>query len=71
MGAGDPYPYQGGSNPFKNMLSLQGEITEEQIHLAELSGTDDPYFEAFFSGTTSIQAADKDGWVVSVTPSGG
>jgi gamma-glutamyltranspeptidase/glutathione hydrolase len=71
MGAGDPYPYQGESNPFKNMLSLQGEITEEQIHLAELSGTDDPYFEAFFSGTTSIQAADKDGWVVSVTPSGG
>ncbi|WP_288371464.1 gamma-glutamyltransferase [uncultured Algoriphagus sp.] len=71
MGAGDPYPYQGGSNPFKNMLSLQGETTEEQIHLAELSGTDDPYFEAFFSGTTSIQAADKDGWVVSVTPSGG
>lgn len=71
MGAGDPYPYQGGSNPFKNMLSLQGETTKEQIHLAELSGTDDPYFEAFFSGTTSIQAADKDGWVVSVTPSGG
>ncbi|WP_289029298.1 gamma-glutamyltransferase [uncultured Algoriphagus sp.] len=71
MGAGDPYPYQGGSNPFKNMLSLEGETTKEQIHLAELSGTDDPYFEAFFSGTTSIQAADKDGWVVSITPSGG
>ena len=27
--------------------------------------------ESFFRGTTSIQAADKDGWVVSVTPSGG
>ena len=27
--------------------------------------------DAFFRGTTSIQAADKDGWVVSVTPSGG
>ncbi len=27
--------------------------------------------EAFFRGTTSIQAADKEGWVVSVTPSGG
>jgi len=25
----------------------------------------------FFRGTTSIQAADKDGWVVSITPSGG
>jgi gamma-glutamyltranspeptidase/glutathione hydrolase len=27
--------------------------------------------DAFFRGTTSIQAADKEGWVVSVTPSGG
>ena len=27
--------------------------------------------ETFFRGTTSIQAADKEGWVVSVTPSGG
>jgi len=26
---------------------------------------------SFFRGTTSIQAADKDGWVVSITPSGG
>jgi gamma-glutamyltranspeptidase/glutathione hydrolase len=25
----------------------------------------------FFTGTTSIQAADEEGWVVSVTPSGG
>jgi gamma-glutamyltranspeptidase/glutathione hydrolase len=27
--------------------------------------------EAFFRGTTSIQAADAEGWVVSITPSGG
>ena len=27
--------------------------------------------EAFLAGTTSIQAADANGWVVSVTPSGG
>jgi gamma-glutamyltranspeptidase / glutathione hydrolase len=27
--------------------------------------------EAFYAGTTSIQAADADGWVVSITPSGG
>ena len=27
--------------------------------------------DSFFRGTTSIQAADKEGWVVSVTPSGG
>jgi gamma-glutamyltranspeptidase/glutathione hydrolase len=27
--------------------------------------------EAFYAGTTSIQAADAEGWVISVTPSGG
>jgi gamma-glutamyltranspeptidase/glutathione hydrolase len=27
--------------------------------------------EAFLAGTTSIQAADAEGWVVSITPSGG
>jgi gamma-glutamyltranspeptidase/glutathione hydrolase len=27
--------------------------------------------EAFVAGTTSIQAADAEGWVVSITPSGG
>ncbi len=27
--------------------------------------------QAFFAGTTSVQAADEQGWVVSITPSGG
>ena len=27
--------------------------------------------DSFYTGTTSIQAADADGWVVSITPSGG
>jgi gamma-glutamyltranspeptidase/glutathione hydrolase len=27
--------------------------------------------EAFYAGTTSIQAADSSGWVISITPSGG
>jgi len=35
-----------------------------------LSG-DDIYGQSFYAGTTSIQAADEEGWVVSVTPSGG
>ena len=25
----------------------------------------------FFAGTTAVQAADENGWVVSITPSGG
>jgi gamma-glutamyltranspeptidase/glutathione hydrolase len=32
---------------------------------------DENYIDALHRGTTSIEAADKDGWVVSVTPSGG
>jgi gamma-glutamyltranspeptidase / glutathione hydrolase len=32
---------------------------------------DDEYLRTFKAGTTSIQAADDKGWVVSITPSGG
>jgi len=32
---------------------------------------DSTFLDAFYSGTTSIEAADAEGWVVSVTPSGG
>jgi len=32
---------------------------------------DDDYYAHFYAGTTSIEAADDKGWVVSVTPSGG
>jgi gamma-glutamyltranspeptidase / glutathione hydrolase len=58
---GDPYPFQGGKNPYLGFLEGWGERTEPAAkNLA-----------AFFRGTTSIQAADEAGWVVSVTPSGG
>jgi gamma-glutamyltranspeptidase/glutathione hydrolase len=57
---GDPYPYEGKSNPFKKLLEAwpPGKGKEPQP-------------EDFWTGTTSIQAADEAGWVVSVTPSGG
>ena len=71
---GDPYPFQGGENPFTDLLErwtpippaadAEGEGSWQQ----SLVSTPD---EAFVAGTTSIQAADADGWVVSVTPSGG
>ena len=32
---------------------------------------DTAFTDAFYAGTTSIEAADSEGWVVSVTPSGG
>ncbi|HVI44343.1 MAG TPA: gamma-glutamyltransferase [Chitinophaga sp.] len=33
--------------------------------------TDSAYRDRLWRGTTSVEAADKDGWVVSITPSGG
>ena len=39
---------------------------------ARAPASDDQAFEEdFYAGTTSIQAADAEGWVVSITPSGG
>lgn len=32
---------------------------------------DEMYMDRLWRGTTSVEAADKDGWVVSITPSGG
>jgi gamma-glutamyltranspeptidase/glutathione hydrolase len=66
-GPGDPYPFQGGANPFRELLEGWGGEREEQ-GTAPRSGDHDANFVA---GTTSIVAADAAGWVVSATPSGG
>jgi gamma-glutamyltranspeptidase/glutathione hydrolase len=71
---GDPYKFQDGDNPFLDLLKDWNPIPPAAEALGEdgfqqtFMMTDD---EAFIAGTTSIQAADKEGWVVSVTPSGG
>jgi gamma-glutamyltranspeptidase/glutathione hydrolase len=71
---GDPYPFQGGTNPFPALLQKWGTPGTDQQALAHeqpnRAGTRS-FVEGFTAGTTSIQAADKEGWVVSVTPSGG
>ncbi len=67
---GDPYPFEGKKNPYLHLLEKwtnTGEKKVENMSREELAAHD----EEFFTGTTSIQAADKEGWVVSVTPSGG
>ncbi|MFU8877442.1 MAG: gamma-glutamyltransferase family protein, partial [Wenzhouxiangellaceae bacterium] len=71
---GDPYPFQGQTNPFEE---LRRAWTPEPPE-AEALGVEGfqqanvmSHDEGFLAGTTSIQAADADGWVVSVTPSGG
>jgi gamma-glutamyltranspeptidase / glutathione hydrolase len=63
---GDPYPYQGGKNPYLNYLAAWHSRMPAQppITMAEFDRT-------FRLGTTSIQAADASGWAISVTPSGG
>lgn len=120
VGPGDPYPYQGEVNPFRDLLDAWTpnpsflreppgtRATQEGADAGAGNGTgignggggggrtgsgngagegvgahgssqqdlrdgfepwdpDDP----FYRGTTAIQTADADGWVVSVTPSGG
>jgi gamma-glutamyltranspeptidase/glutathione hydrolase len=69
---GDPYPYQGAANPWRTLLekwhTVPGEATGAPAHDRTTSMT---YDEAFHAGTTSVVAADAEGWVVSMTPSGG
>ena len=67
---GDPYPFQGGANPYLHLIEGWHDVTAEES-TNEMLGSDLSFEEAFRRGTTSIQAADADGWVVSVTPSGG
>jgi gamma-glutamyltranspeptidase/glutathione hydrolase len=67
-GPGDPYPYQGGENPFLHYLENWGE---RSLDAAEGSAAMTQFDDDFHAGTTSIQAVDAEGWVVSITPSGG
>jgi gamma-glutamyltranspeptidase/glutathione hydrolase len=63
---GDPYPFEGKTNPYLDLLRRSRDASGVS------NDVDDAVFErGFFAGTTSIQAADEEGWVVSVTPSGG
>jgi gamma-glutamyltranspeptidase/glutathione hydrolase len=72
---GNPYQYQKGNNPYLDYLKNWTNTPNAD------SGVMPPWQQAqvdealhdrqFLAGTTSIQAADKAGWVVSVTPSGG
>jgi len=67
---GDPYPFEGKKNPYLHLLKEWSNVGKKDP--ADMSEAEMAAFEQnFMSGTTSIQAADKQGWVVSVTPSGG
>lgn len=66
-GPGDPYPFEGKQNPYLDLINSWGQANVDQ----SLNPLSEEYLHQFQLGTTSIEAADKEGWVVSVTPSGG
>ena len=86
-GPGDPYPFEGKQNPFTALLKSKGisfvtdtvkskgsaiPAHDARITQNNLPPTLDPeYMDRMWRGTTSVEAADKEGWVVSITPSGG
>jgi gamma-glutamyltranspeptidase/glutathione hydrolase len=66
---GDPYPFEGKENPFAALLEEWHTVPGEKGALPEHDRRPSADAEDA-GGTTSIQAADAEGWVVSVTPSG-
>ena len=68
-GPGDPYPFEGKKNPYLVVLSKWG-ASQSSLN-KNVTEVNDKFMEAFTAGTTSVEAADKEGWVVSITPSGG
>jgi gamma-glutamyltranspeptidase/glutathione hydrolase len=84
---GDPYPFEGKQNPFLNLLKKRAIATgtdttksnstvipahDAVVMQQVLNPKIDPeYMDRLWRGTTSVEAADKEGWVVSITPSGG
>ena len=111
MGPGDPYPFEGRTNPYVEMLKERKLFAEGKggnkgaapSTGGAMNGTADAgrgksvpadgvvngvsatfdvsdgsvameeslYKDRQWRGTTTIEAADQEGWVVSVTPSGG
>jgi gamma-glutamyltranspeptidase / glutathione hydrolase len=63
---GDPYPFQGGTNPFTALLAKWRTDGGPKPAARD----ERPHLESFTAGTTSVEAADAEGWVVSITPSG-
>ena len=68
---GNPYKFQvGENNPFLDLINSWGE-DNKRLNPEDGSQDFSSLEKEFNLGTTTIQAADKEGWVVSITPSGG
>lgn len=73
---GNPYKFQEGDNPFLKYI----ESWETDNNLDKIKSSFDlnhnmsknyDFEDSFSAGTTTVQAADTSGWIVSITPSGG
>ncbi len=70
IGPGDPYPFEGKVNPYVETLN-KWSLSDSGNHRFGDANADERFMESFQAGTTSVEAADAEGWVVSMTPSGG
>ncbi len=83
---GDPYPFEGKQNLYVSLLEKRAELynsdtaTRKTGVIPSHDGTEiakneainnELYMDRLWRGTTSVEAADTSGWVVSITPSGG
>jgi gamma-glutamyltranspeptidase/glutathione hydrolase len=66
---GDPYPFQGQTNPFGRYLRDWNRARADSVSAPPRAGL--TFEQSFYLGTTSVETADAEGWVVSITPSGG
>jgi gamma-glutamyltranspeptidase/glutathione hydrolase len=78
IGPGNPYPFEGKKiNPYSKLLKERGyEIDSTKRNFAPTHDIRNgssmaEYEDRLWRGTTTVEAADKEGWVVSITPSGG
>ncbi|HEX6750191.1 MAG TPA: gamma-glutamyltransferase [Longimicrobium sp.] len=71
IGPGDPYPFQGGRNPFVALLRDWPKTMNGRDSVSAPPTSFAEFQRQFQMGTTSVETADEEGWVVSVTPSGG
>jgi gamma-glutamyltranspeptidase / glutathione hydrolase len=80
-GPGDPYPFEGKTNPYLPLLKQRGFTIADTAYqkpgfvpahdVRNTALADEAYMQRLLAGTTSVEAADEEGWVVSITPSGG
>jgi gamma-glutamyltranspeptidase/glutathione hydrolase len=77
---GDPYPFEGRTNPFTEQIKKWNQNNDSLSKRNFVPAHDstatamlekEQYMDRLWRGTTSVEAADKEGWVVSITPSGG